>query len=213
MNIENEFGKKGYCIVRSAISDELRDFVTQALLFDESQKFIPGVFGEDPQVPGAYASYANAITETVLLHMHELMEKSTGLKLFPTYSYYRVYRNGAELVKHTDRESCEISCTLCFNYSYDDSKFNWPIYIGNDFAADLKPGDMLIYRGKDLPHWRYKLDHSEDVWHVQGFFHYVNADGPYSDFKFDQREQIGIIPGEKRTQLKSFSDKSYIEFK
>ena len=213
MNTVEEFSKKGYCIVRSAISNELRDFVTQTLLFDEGQKFIPGVIGEDAQVPGAYASYANPITESMLLHLHELMEKSTGLTLFPTYSYYRVYRNGAELVKHTDRESCEISCTLCFNYNYDDSKFSWPIYIGDDFCADLKPGDMLIYRGKDLPHWRYSLNHPEDVWHVQGFFHYVDVNGPYEDFKYDKREQIGILPGEKRTQIKSFSDKSYIEFK
>ncbi len=43
MNTIEEFSKKGYCIVRSAISNELRDFVTQTLLFDEGQKFIPGV--------------------------------------------------------------------------------------------------------------------------------------------------------------------------
>jgi hypothetical protein len=213
MSTQNEFAKKGYCIVRSAISDELRDFVTQTLLFDESQRFVPGINGEDAQVPGSYASYANPITETVLLHLQKTMEEATGLKLHPTYSYYRIYRNGAELVKHTDRQSCEISCTLCFNYSYDDKSFSWPIYISNDFPADLKPGDMLIYRGMDLPHWRYPLNHSEDVWHAQGFFHYVNQDGPCADFKFDKREQLGLLPEEKRTQIKSFSNKSYLEFK
>ncbi len=71
MSTQNEFSKKGYCIVRSAISDELRDFVTQTLLFDESQRFVPGINGEDAQVPGAYASYANPVTETVLLHLQK----------------------------------------------------------------------------------------------------------------------------------------------
>jgi hypothetical protein len=146
--------------------------------------------------------------ESLLLHLHKSMEKNTGLQLYPTYSFYRVYRNGDKLAPHKDRPSCEISATLCFNYNYDDKKYTWPIYIGEaGKAADLKPGDMLIYRGCDLPHWRDPFAVDENTWHVQGFFHYVNASGPYTEYKNDRRSTIG--ESKNKAALPS---KSYITF-
>ena len=42
-----------------------------------------------------------------------IMEKKTGLKLHPTYSYARIYKAGDIMLKrHKDRFSCEISTTL-----------------------------------------------------------------------------------------------------
>ena len=199
-----QFKKDGFCIVRSVISEELRDFVTQYALIDEMQDFSP----DGSQVPKAHAKYADPAMESMLLHLHSAMESYTGLKLHPTYSFYRVYRNGDELTPHRDRPSCEISATLCFNYNYNDKHYQWPIYIGESgAAADLKPGDMLIYRGCDLSHWREKFNPPEDCWHVQGFFHYVDVNGPYTDYKNDGRDTIG----ESRTK-KSTTDKSYITF-
>jgi hypothetical protein len=188
MNNIEQFNQKGYCIVKSAISDELRDFVSQYTLFDELQDFSP----DKVQVQGAHAKYADPAMETVLLHLHKTMEENTGLALFPTYSYYRVYRNGDELAPHTDRPSCEISCTLCFNYSYDDENFKWPIFMDGSEVI-LEPGDMVIYRGCDLKHWRNKFDPKELAWHIQGFFHYVDQNGPYSEFKYDRRPHVGYL--------------------
>lgn len=185
---QDKFKEKGYCVVRNAVSPELRDFVTQYALFDEMQDFLP----DEAQVPGAHNKYGDPAMEAMLLNLHSLMEENTGLKLFPTYSFYRVYRNGNELKKHKDRPSCEISCTVCFNYSYDDSKYSWPIFV-NGYAADLKPGDLVIYRGCDLEHWREPFNIQEDAWHVQGFFHYVDANGPYTSYKYDGRNTVGEI--------------------
>jgi hypothetical protein len=196
---QKDFKEKGYCVVKAAISDELRDFVTQCSLFDEMQNFAAeGDSLSQAQVPDAHSVYANPIMEAMLLHLQNIMEENTGLELYPTYSYYRVYRNGDSLDRHTDRPSCQISATLCFNYSYDDSVFSWPIYMDGK-KVDLSPGDMVIYRGMELEHWRETLENSDDVWHVQGFFHYVDANGPHADFKFDRRESIGIKPANKKT--------------
>jgi len=184
------FEKQGYCIVKNVISNELRDFVTQYALFDEMQDFSPD--STDGQVPGAHYKYADPAMESMLLHLQNMMEENTGLKLFPTYSFYRVYRNGDELVKHRDRPSCEISCTLCFNHSYDSSTYTWPIFINNSKIV-LAPGDLVIYRGCDIVHWREPFDIEEDAWHVQGFFHYVDLNGPYSSYKYDGRNNIGEI--------------------
>ena len=208
-NNPQKFKDDGYCVIKSAVSDELRDFVTQCALFDEMQNFTPEVesLENKAQVPDAHSIYANPIMEAMLLHLQKTIEENTGLKLYPTYSYYRVYRNGDILKKHTDRESCEISATLCFNYSYNGEKYSWPIYMEGK-SVDLLPGDMIIYRGCDLLHWRDPFDHPEEQWQVQGFFHYVDADGPYTEFKFDKRSSIGECDRSKKHI--GLPNKSYI---
>lgn len=197
------FKQHGYCVVPAAVSSELRDFITQYTLFDEMQNFTP----DTDQVVGAHSKYADPCMETMLLHLHSVMEDNTGLKLHPTYSFYRVYRPGDELVPHTDRESCEISCTLCFNYDYADSSYNWPIFV-NDFKVVLTPGDLVIYRGCDLQHWRNKFVGSDADWHVQGFFHYVDQNGPNANFKHDRRNSVGEIS--KSVEQLHNATKSYI---
>lgn len=187
MNMQ-EFNEKGYTVVRNALSKELCDIVTQYALFDEMQDFQT----DGGQVPNAHAKYSDPLMETVLLHIHSLMEKSTGLELYPTYSFYRVYRNGDVLAPHKDRPSCEISCTFCFSYSYNDSDYSWPIFM-DGYAAHLKPGDLVVYKGIELEHWREPFDITEDAWHVQGFFHYVDKNGVNSEYKYDKRNSIGEL--------------------
>lgn len=201
------FKKNGYCVVKSAVNKELIDFITQYTLFDEMQDFNP----DGQQVIGAHSKYADPAMETMLIYLHTLMEEHTGLELFPTYSFYRVYRPGDELTVHKDRPSCEISCTMCFNYSYENSNYSWPIFMsGNEI--NLKSGDLVIYRGCDLDHWREKFQGSDGDWHVQGFFHYVDKNGPYPDYKFDRRNSIGENIKSKNNQTNLISQKNYIKF-
>jgi hypothetical protein len=210
------FKKQGYCIVKNAVSSELRDFLTQYALFDEMQDFLP----DEGQVIGAHSKYGDPAMESLLLSLHSMMEENTGLKLFPTYSFYRVYRNGDELAKHKDRPSCEISCTVCFNYSYDNSDYAWPIFMDGS-RVELCPGDLVIYRGCDLAHWRETFSIKEDAWHVQGFFHYVDANGPYASYKYDGRDTVGELKPNliktdaslsKTNHLENNQLKSYIEY-
>ena len=205
MNINIEtFKKHGYCIVRSAISNELRDFITQYALFDEMQDF-SSEWKVGGQFPQAHSKYADPAMETLLLILQTTMETNTGLILDPTYSYYRVYREGDELAPHTDRPPCEISCTLCFNYDYKLTGYQWPIYMeGNPVI--LNPGDLVIYRGCSLKHWRDKFNSTNDEsWQVQGFFHFVDRNGPYPDWKFDKREMIGEpLKSKQETSIKPY---------
>jgi tryptophan halogenase len=185
-NTADSFKSKGYCVVKSVISPEIRDLATQYALFDEMQDFTP----DTVQVKAAHSKYADPMMETILLQLQPILEKHTGLTLLPTYSFYRVYRNGDELVNHKDRPSCEISATICFNYSYSDEEYSWPIYM-NGNPVGLMPGDMVIYRGCDLDHWRSPMSPPGDDWQVQAFFHFVDANGPYTEYKFDKRASIG----------------------
>lgn len=193
-----EFKEKGYILVKDALNHELRDVITQYALFDEMQDFTP----DGNQVPRAHSKYADPAMEAMLLHLHPLMEKETGLSLYPTYSFYRVYRNGDILHPHKDRPSCEISTTVCFNYSYDDSEYTWPIIMDKN-KVYMNPGDIVIYRGVDLEHSRDIFSPPGDDWHVQAFLHYVDVNGPFYEYKFDKRKNIGI---------KNNNKKKYIEY-
>jgi hypothetical protein len=200
------FKKNRYCIIKNVLGKEILDIITQYALFDEMQNYT----ADNIQVIGAHSKYADPAMESLLLHLQPIVEKNTGLTLYPTYSYYRIYRSGDELTAHSDRESCEISATLCFNYNFKSYDFIWPIYMGNK-RVNQNSGDMVIYAGCDLEHRREKLEiYDEEIWQVQGFFHYVDSNGPYADYRFDRRESIGVC-NRKKADLRR-STKNYIEF-
>jgi hypothetical protein len=200
----SEFETKKYTVIKKVLSKDIVELVTQYALFDEMQDFN----ADKTQVLGAHSKYGDPVMESLLLKLQPIMEKATGLSLFPTYSFYRVYRNGDTLEKHKDRPACEISCTLSFNYSYEDSDYSWPIYMNGE-AIHLEPGDIAVYRGIENEHWREPLTFSEPAWHVQAFLHYVDQNGPHADQKNDKRESIGLPPNKKST-IKS--NKEYIEY-
>jgi hypothetical protein len=166
----------------------------------------------DRQVPGCYTKYADWVMETLLMYMIPIMKQRTGLDLIPTYSYTRVYEKGNILHRHKDRPSCEISTTL--HLGGDE----WPIFIDGTGAdnviqravpfgptgeeVDIKPGaplgtkitlkvgDMLIYSGCDLEHWREPF---EGKICSQVFLHYNHANGPYAKTNLlDKRPLLGV---------------------
>jgi hypothetical protein len=129
--------------------------------------------------------------ETLLENLLPLMEKNTGLKLNPNYSYARIYKKGDILKRHKDRFSCEISTTL--NLGGDP----WTIYLepsGKEglkgIKVDLKPGDMLVYRGNELEHWREEFK-GENC--AQVFLHYNNVKTKGSaENIYDKRIHLGL---------------------
>lgn len=186
--MKNTFKKNGYVLVRNAIEKDFLVFLTQYFFFKERQEF-HGV--GDLQSPGQFASYADPAVETLLVMLKEGIESQINLSLYPTYSYFRIYRNDSILERHVDRESCEISATICINYDYGNTLFKWPIVMGTKQLI-MEPGDMVIYKGCDVPHERPPLVNTAPSWHIQTFLHYVDANGPNASFKYDKREDLGI---------------------
>ena len=200
------FKKNKYLVVKKAISPDLADFCytyflnkrrVAKFLFEE--KYLhpyETMFGvwNDEQAPNTYSHYADLVMETLLLGLIPRMEKETGFKVYPTYSYARIYKNGDVLHRHSDRFSCEISTTL--NLGGDP----WPIYLEpsgkKDMAGlriDLQPGDMLIYRGCDLEHWRETFEGQNCG---QVFLHYNSQNSKDAEKnKFDGRPMVGL-PGD-----------------
>jgi hypothetical protein len=209
------FKKNKYIMLKKVVSKELATFLYNYILIKKqvartlvNTKYISpfekmfGTFG-DGQVPKTYAAYADIAMETLLLKLQPRVEKETGIKLLPNYAYTRVYERGDELAKHTDRFSCEISTTI--NLGGEP----WPIYVKpigktKGVKIDLKPGDMLIYRGDLLEHWR---DFFNGENHAQVFLHYNNAKTKKGQSNlYDERIHLGLIKDPMFLQKKEKND-------
>jgi len=201
----NEFTLNKYQVIKKAIPYELANFVFDYFLLKRdavkymysnnliAENFLFGTW-KDQQVPNVYSHYADFAMETLLMKVMPVMVKETGLNLIPTYSYARVYERGSILKKHKDRPSCEISTTL--NLGGDP----WPIFIdptGSNNApdgvkVDLEPGDMLVYSGCDLEHWREEFQGNICG---QVFLHYNHVNGKFAnDNLYDKRPMLGLPP-------------------
>lgn len=209
------FQQNKYQVLKNAVSYELANFCFNYFLlkrdavkymYDTNMIAKNGLHGtwEDSQVPGVYSIYADHVMETLLMKMIPVMKEKTGLDLIPTYSYARVYERNAILKRHKDRPSCEISTTL--NLGGDP----WPIFIdptGSNnvideyknihkpnapagVKVDLAPGDMLIYSGCDLEHWREPFNGNVCG---QVFLHYNHRNGRFAESNlYDKRPLLGI---------------------
>ena len=183
------FEKERYLTVRNLVSSDLASLAAQYSLVNEKYK----TSKTDSQVPNNHSVYSDFLMESMLLTLQPKLERLTGLSLYPTYSYYRVYRPGAILKEHVDRESCEISCSLCLGYDYLGKDYCWRIKMGNA-KVGLEPGDAVIYRGMELPHSRAAFQGKQGAWHSQVFLHWVEASGPCQNFKFDRRGALYLPP-------------------
>ncbi len=141
----------------------------------------------DLQVPGTPCAYGDPVMERLLERLLPEVEATTGLALFPTYSYFRVYKHGDLLTRHRDRFSCEISVSLCLGYDASDP---WPLWIEGPHGEKpvaLEAGEALLYRGRECAHWREGFPGNH---HAQVFLHYVDQHGPCADWRFDKRPSL-----------------------
>ena len=213
------FKKNKYTVIRQAISKDLATFIAnyfsmQKQVYDTCRKTrylspFEDIIGSyhDKQMPNTYSQYSNTAMETLMLKCQPIMEKTTGLKLYPAYTYARLYKKGDELKRHKDRFSCEVSTTMRLGGD------EWPIYLSPNenvgrsekhggkkgitvastakgIKVDLKSGDMLVYHGCELEHWRKPFTGTECA---QVFLHYNNQETSGSkDNMFDKRLHLGL---------------------
>jgi len=171
------FYRDGYLVVRGLI--DTNTAVELGGHLKKRETLGQGTKG-DEQAPLSTTFY----TDPTLLESQKkilpYIEKHTGLELFKTYNYARIYKKGSILKIHKDRAACEVSITM------DLGGDKWDIWLldrnENPVKVELNPGDVLIYRGCELHHWRSKFEGEE---HTQVFMHYVDKFGPCAWAKDD----------------------------
>jgi len=193
------FKKNKYLFCKNVLSKELINFCFNYFLLKRdavnylynTKSITPhkllGSLG-DSQVKNSYSIYGDFLFETLLMKVLPVVEKHSKLELVPTYSYARVYEKGDILKEHKDRPSCEISVTLNLGGEqwdfYLDSKNN------KEIKVKLSPGDILIYSGCELKHWRKKFEGNICA---QVFLHYNDINGPFKiENTYDKRQMLGV---------------------
>ncbi len=182
------FREHGYSVIEEAISARDAARYTRYALMNRQH---PDYYLAEPKYR-AVCRYGDVMGEALLAGLQPQIERATGIELLPCYSFLRIYTDGAVLERHLDRPACEVSATLTLGGKAQDT---WPIWLkeGDDAAAEeravvLPPGNLLVYRGCRLEHWRERLD--GEFW-VQLFLHYVTANGGYTHHRFDGRRGLG----------------------
>lgn len=151
------------------------------------------VITDDEKVPGTPAVFG-VVLDGLTEELRPVIEHCTGLKLYPTYSYGRLYWKGDALPKHRDRAACEISVSLNLSQTPDEP---WPLHVQfgrHDVPVKRKPGDALLYRGTELTRWREPYAGGSMA---QVFLHYVDQGGPHAEQKFDRRPALAMPFGSR----------------
>ena len=202
--LKYNFKKDKICFFKNAIPKDIARFIYQYFLLKRNilhkmveKKYISpfnkdfGHFGDSQSQAHTFCAYGDPAGDTLLTLVQPLIEQEVSCKVIPNYSYTRVYEKGDELKRHVDRTACEISGTLFLG---GDS---WPFYVDptgktkqKGVKMDMEPGDMLIYSGSELEHWRNKFTGKHCV---QIFIHYnYSGYGKAELNKFDTRPMLGL---------------------
>ena len=206
-----DFDKNGYLVVKDLWDPEelYHPVPEQKGLYNYYNKN-PDNFDHFPvehQVEGSTSRYWHPQYRAIHTGIRMKLEKIIGRKLYNTYYYDRFYFAGQELKKHADRDACEISVSIHVNTNLEGKDADWPFWIktpdtytdkkmtevlvpGESRSLVLKPGDGLIYKGCERPHWRDPMPtprrrkrdiilrrKQKEYYYHQIFFHYVLQDG------------------------------------
>jgi len=197
-SLPQKFDRLGYLILRSAATEGLVNSLQRYMLkFAAESEMREIKEARDGQVPGAISCYGDPVIERLLEGLVPDIEQVTGRRLYPTYGYFRIYKNGDVLRRHRDRPACEFTVSLCIGYQ---GAANWPIYVQGFegvCAADLAPGDGLIFKGLECDHWRQPF---AGVSASMAFLHYVDRSGPHSEWRFDKRLDLHRVELEARNE-------------
>ena len=209
-NIQDFFNKNGFVVIKDFLNPDIAGLAYQYCLLkvkrtdymidvypEDYRKKWDGAFG-DGQVPNSYYCYGDTLMDVILANALPKMEEFVGEELVPTYSYWRLYQKHNKLLRHKDRNSCEISTTVClgFNTSNVDENtypnYSWPMYVQNysgvELPVSLQPGDMIVYKGCEIDHWREPY---LGLNHAQVFLHY-NRKNKENNNAYDGRPFLGI---------------------
>lgn len=188
------FKEKKFEVIKEFLTldfvDFIKDYFAMRINAGEATLF-------DAQAANSYSFYSDPLMETILQDSCEKLSEKVGIKLLPCYSYTRLYTKGDELKIHIDRPSCEISATISLGFS--DEIIN-PIFFSEDsdgydpIEILLDPGDLCLYRGCELHHWRPPF---KNKWYLQSFLHFVDAEGEYKDYIYDKRPYLGFSSSTK----------------
>jgi len=158
MNNAEHFKTYGFAVLRELATKE-----EMAKLYEYTLQNVPFGNLKDGQVNGSPSFYQDKEMKKYHQKLWPKLEEETQVKLQATFCYYRTYRKGAILRWHKDRMAAEITASLNIGQQGE----LWDLWVmdadENAHQITLAPGDVAIYRGGKLNHWRGKLVNADYV--------------------------------------------------
>ena len=200
------FDKNGYLVIKDLWdAEELYHPVPQEKGQYNYWDKNPENFNHVPveqQVEGSTSRYWHPQYRAIHSGIRMKLEEIIGRKLYNTYYYDRFYFPGQELTRHADRDACEISVSVHVSTNLKGEDAKWPFWIktpsGEERSLSLEPGDGLLYKGCERPHWRNPMPgtrkrdkipffkNGNSLYYHQIFFHYVLQDGQRAHCAWDR---------------------------
>jgi hypothetical protein len=192
----NNLNITGYTYIPNLLSIDVCDLLSKQFLMMRDNVMVEyrkqvddgSYFANDSTVTKSYSVYGSLFSDPLLEILKPKVEKITGKKLHSSFSYARVYYTGGEMEPHLDRPSCEYALTITISHD----GIPWDIYLEdynkNRVRITLDVGCGVLYYGAKIPHWRESYTGNEQV---QFMLFWVDADGEFSDFKYDKRQLLG----------------------
>lgn len=185
-DLKRRYARDGFVAIRGLLEPQLLGtMVAYANVLGSTSRMLP-----DPALNnGAVARYGAPGFDALLVSLLDRVEGIVGEELTPTYSFARVYFQGTELARHRDRPACEHSVSIHLGSSGDRWPLSFATKTGEEIQLDLEPGDGVLYRGIERPHWR---EQSPADWYLQLFLHWVASTGQYAGSALDGRASLGL---------------------
>jgi hypothetical protein len=138
----------------------------------------------------SFSRYGEPKFKNIHYEVKNKLEIIMAEKLYPTYYFDRFYFPHTKMTKHVDREACEISVSLNISQNLPNPWALW-FDMGNEVLdCYTKPGDGVLYRGMEVPHWRDRMEGNKNSYCHQIFLHYVRADGHFLEYAFDKGTKL-----------------------
>ena len=173
-----ELREKGYIPAKGLLKPSLARVIYKTLLLQQWR----GEYFRDNHIPTAVSVSNTALTDALSLELRPRIEAVSGCRLVPTYSYARVYFHGDTMIRHQDRESCEVSASIHLGRDGGDAT----LWFQPNTKVEMEEGDGAVYLGHETAHWRERFTGNTIA---QLFLHYVVADGPFAAHYFDGNAQ------------------------
>jgi hypothetical protein len=171
------FERNRYVVVREFVTQQLRDVYRHYV----GDQIAAGTFGFDDGVAARWFRYKDPLSQALSLASLPAVEEMTGLALLPTYSYTVVYPPGSNLPAHRDRPACEVSASLTLDNREGDQRCGpwgfWLRHGDHEVEVLLDPGDLVLYRGCEMEHFRHALPPGRS--NASVLMHFVEANGPH----------------------------------
>jgi hypothetical protein len=133
------------------------------------------VLGDD-QVSRRHVAHNEGVARYFHCQLAHAVTDIARTLVMASYSYLAAYESGSVLDRHTDREQCEYSITMCIDATPEPvAQTPWPIQLDvKDGALRIwqHVGDSLLYRGCYVPHYRDMLP--EGYTSTSLLLHYVD---------------------------------------